>query len=202
VTTRIKASIAAMLASAVLLSGCGSSPSATYTGGDGSYLRLPGTWNLFDGNSIIQATDPEGSVSEGVYISGFSLGSKDAATILTSSTQPNGLILSTDIPEGATAENDRAILISNINEMLETGVASVIDDYKSFVTSDGVTGERSVIDVVDVNGKPMRLLQQMITNKERTRIWVLAVGCNKECFVKETEIIEQIAKIWKVDVKR
>jgi len=202
VTTRIMAYIAAILSCVVLLTGCGSPPSSTYTGGDGSYLRLPGTWNLFDGNSVVQATDPEGSVSEGVYISGFALGSKDPATILTSSSKPNGLILSTDIPEGATVENDRAILISNINEMLETGLADIIEDYKSFVTSDGVMGERSVIDVVDVNGKPMRLLQQMITDKERTRIWVLAVGCNKKCYMKETETIEQIAKIWKVDLKR
>ena len=202
VTKSITATVAAILAIFMLLTGCGSTPSSTYTGGDGSYLRLPGTWNLFDGNSVIQATNPEGSVSEGVYISGFSLESKDAATVLTSSSKPNGLILSTDIPAGATTDNDRAILFPNINELLKSGVANIIDDYKTFVTSDGVEGERSVIDVVDVNGEPLRILQQMITNEERTRIWVLAVGCSKDCYINETKLIEQIAKVWKVDVKR
>lgn len=185
----------------VMLTGCGVSPSSTYTGGDGSFIRLPGNWSIFDGNQVLQASDPEATVSEGVYLSGFALGSTDPSDIITSSSQPTGLLLSTDIPEGTPTDADRQIVITNLADMFASGTATFVEKYRPFTTADGVAGERSVVDITAVDGKQMRLLQQTITNPERTRIWVLAVACSTTCYKEDNGTIENIAQNWKVDVK-
>lgn len=202
VITRILASLAVLSLSSVVFTGCGASPSSTYTGTDGSYVRLPGTWTLFDGDTILRVTDPEASVVEGVYLAGFAFGTDDPSAVLRGGDKPAGLLLSTDIPEGAEIDADRSIIVSNLNEMLSMGAASFVEDYSSFETVDGLVGERSVIDMMDYNGDRMRLLQQMVTDDERTHIWVLAVGCSVTCFEKKEEVIRDIAQNWKVDPKR
>ncbi len=199
---RLKALVASLALCSVALTACGASPSATYTGADGSYLRLPGEWNLFDGKTLLRQSDPEAEVADGVYLMGFALEADDPSAVLTSNDTLTGMLLSSDIPDGSTPEMDRNVLISNLGQLLALGTAQAVEDFSSFDPGGTAVGERAVIDINDASGEPMRLLQMIVTNEDRSRIWVLAITCTPECFTEQKDLIENIATTWKVDTKR
>jgi hypothetical protein len=202
VRKHLKGLAASLTLCAVALTGCGASPSSTYTGDDGSYLRLPGVWTLFDGLTILRQTDPDAELADGVYINGFALGQDDPAVVLTAADAPTGMLLSADIPEGSTADMDKTVIINNLNELLANGAAKAVEEFRTFEPDSKGNGERGILDINDVNGKSMRMLQMTVTDPDRGRIWVLAITCNTQCFTENKKLIEDISTTWKVDTKR
>jgi hypothetical protein len=182
--------------------GCGTGPQDTYTQNNGSYLRLPGQWELFSGTDIVRAQDPEAALADGVDMRGFALGTDDAAVVLNSSDTPAGLLLTAAIPEGVTAEMDRAVVITNLNELIGSGGATVVEEFAPITAGDGARGERGTFDVPDLDGDVMRLTQLTVTDEDRTRVWVLIVGCSTECHERQKGLVNEIATTWKVEPKR
>jgi hypothetical protein len=184
------------------LSGCVTGPKDTYTQNAGSYLRLPGQWQLFTGEEIVRSQDPKAALAEGIDMRGFALGSNDPSVVLNSTDTPAGIILTAAIPEGVTAEMDRGVVITNLNELLSTGGATLVQGFTPTDLGSGTVGERATFDVPDIDGDVMRLTQLTVTDEERTRVWVLIVGCNIECHESQRGLVTEITNTWKVETKK
>lgn len=176
-------------------------PRSTYTGGNGSFLKLPGKWSLYSGKTLVEAQDASAVLAEGTNLYGFSKSAISAADVVTSSDDVAGILLSAPLLKGATSDIIRGGLVTNIVELLATGVAKANEDFTPIDIGTEIKGERAVLDVSDRNGKKMRLLQITATNKDLTRVWVLGLACSIKCFENQKELIESIASNWKVEIK-
>jgi hypothetical protein len=194
--------LTAILLALLAVSACTGGPRDTYTQNAGSYLRLPGEWELFTGEELVRSQDPEGELADGIEMRGFALDSDDPSVVLNSTDKLGGLLLSTAIPDGVTAEADRSVIITNLSELLATGEARLVEDFISFDAGNGVVGERATFDVPDADGDVMRLTQLTVTDEDRTRVWVLLVGCSTVCHERQSGLVENITTTWKVEPKR
>jgi hypothetical protein len=200
VTSRI-VRLLTVLSLFVTLTACTGGPRDTYTQNNGSYLKLPGEWELFTGPEIVLAQNPDAELAQGVQIGGFALGSDDPNVVMSGTEFPAGILLSAAIPEGTAPELDRVVVVSNLDELITAGQAKVVEDFTTFESGDTTIGMRAVFDIPDLDGDLMRLTQLTVTDKERTQIWVLIVGCTPECFESQRALIDKISSTWKVEPK-
>jgi hypothetical protein len=181
------------------LVGCGG-PRDSYAQTPGSYLKLPGQWQLFSGSEIVTSQDPSAEVPEGIDMQGFAIGEAPVTSVLNSSDDLAGLLLNSPIPEGVTKDMDRAIVITNLNDLIVNGGAGVVSDFTTFDAGADMVGERATFDVPDTDGDVMRLTQITVTDEQRTQVRVLIVGCNTVCHERHLGLMEKIITTWKVEL--
>jgi hypothetical protein len=157
---------------------------------------------LFTGEQIVRSQDPKAELADGIDMRGFALGSDDASVVLNSTDIPAGIILTAAIPEGVTSEMDRAVVVTNLNELLNTGGATLVEEFTPLAPEGGLVGERSTFDVPDIDGDVMRLTQLTVTDEARTRVWVLIVGGSTECHESQRALVKEITTTWKVEQER
>jgi len=185
----------------ILLSGCSSLPKAEniYINVENSYLKLSNDFNTYDSKELLQAKGITGVDPASIKAIGFVNKIDDANIVLNSSDHLMGMITKKALSVEDKIENDINVVYENLLDVINSGDAYLIEGNNRKSVGNKII-ERSIVQLVDLNQKPLLILQKTITDANRENIYVLLLGCNPQCFIENEKIISNIENTWKVEI--
>src|SRR5207245_392303 len=201
--------LALLLAGAVLVGACGGSgDSYVKNSAIHTYFQVPSSWKLFRQEDIL-AADPTLSPQQrsrsrqASWLVAFDSHQRPSlANVLDhEATTPTGFarvrVLGDDEHEtfSLASLHDEVI---NLNELSQSeGMLDVIST-KEIVRPGGIHGERLIVNVRGESGKFFTLDQTALIDKRTRLVYVLAVSCDAECYVKNQYKINTVVDSWTV----
>jgi len=203
-----------LLALAALLSACSSANASNirYTDPEQqSLLELPSDWHLYEQDELAGVADLPfmGSVgnidfptrSVVAFDGAPSAAAANLTTDLASSPFPIGATSVRTIDTSTRDLISRLILARSVIDFTTYGeVADVSKEDFSF--GKGFEGVRRLLALTTTDGQAQAVVYLIsVTNPADDRLYSVAVGCSRDCFVENQEEIERVVDSWLVNTK-
>lgn len=176
---------------------------------DRTFVRLPSNWTLFDEDDLLQGSDK--SAEEKANFKGrtwsvaFDASPKPSVDhILGKTAHPSGLV---QVRTLSGAERD-AFSLADLRSLLlpfdplspspqEMGQVEVLD-AKEVSRAGGLHGSEMFLNVKSTDGPPLKWRQIALTDATVSRIHVLVISCDDECYTANKDVINTVIDSWKV----
>lgn len=201
---------AAVVAACVALAACGG-PEYHYvkSSSDNTFVRVPSKWTLFDEDELLEDSDdsPEtkSRFKELTWSVAFDAAPKPSLDhLLTPSDHPTGLVqVRTLLPaqrDAFTLADLRSLLLpfDPLSEDAQaTGDVEVLD-AKEVRRPGGVHGSELLLNLRSEDNKLVKWRQVALTDSEITKVHVLAISCDEDCYTANEGVIDRVVDSWKV----
>lgn len=201
--------LALVAACGLALVGCGS-PRYHYvkSTSDRTFVRVPSDWTLFDEDDLLAASDESTESKEQFKELTWSV-AFDASPrpsldhILTVSDHPTGLVqVRTLLPAQRDAFSlaDLRSLLLRFDPLSEeaqlNGEVEVLDTRE--VEQDGLHGSELLLNLKTPEGDLVKWRQVALVDAAVSKVHVLAVSCDEECYTANEKVIDTVVDSWKV----
>lgn len=204
-----RSALALAAAAAVALVACGS-PRYHYvkSTSDNTFMRVPKDWTLYDEDQLLQSSEESPESKEQFKQLSWSV-AFDASPkpsldhILTVSDHPTGLA---QVRRLLPAQRDtfslsdlRSVLLRFdplSSEAQLDGEVEVLDSQD--VTRGGLNGSELLLNLKTSDGALVKWRQIALVDSAVSKVHVLAVSCDAECYEANESVIDSIIESWKV----
>lgn len=197
------------MACAVLLAACGSSEyHYVKSTSDRTFMRVPAKWTLYDEDALLESSDesPESKeqFKELTWSVAFDASPEPSLDhILTVSDHPTGLVqVRTLLPaqRDAFSLSDLRSLLLRFDPLSEeaqmNGEVEVLETKE--VEQDGMHGSELLLNLKTPEGDLVKWRQIALIDSAVSKVHVLAVSCDEECYAANEKVIDTIIDSWKV----
>jgi hypothetical protein len=209
VTSRLARIVLAATVGVAVLAACGDSGfQYVKSSSDGSYLKVPDDWQLYDTEEVLAAQTGQTVTSDLDDDNGWAV-AFDAApepTVL------NVVSLSADHPTGVTQvrpittfqQHDEASLKSlrnldfAVDDLLSTGDAELMRS-EELQTDAGHWGTRNVFAVRNPQGERIVIDQTAYYDQGATKVFSLTMSCSAACYADNEGTIDEIVESWTLE---
>ena len=202
--------VAAVVASVLVAGACGS-PKYHYvkSSADGTYVRVPHEWTLFDEDQLVTGLDESPEAKEqykrltwSVAFDAAPRPSLDNVLSLSLSDHPVGLVqVRTLLPEQRdtfSLSSLRSVLL-DFDPLASDQQADVeVLDSRDVERPGGLHGNELLINIKNPGGKVLKWRQIALVDSGVRKVHVLAIRCHTDCYTKNQEAIDQVVASWKV----
>lgn len=201
---------AALVAACLALAGCGG-PEYHYvkSTSNNTFVRVPSKWTLFDEDELLEDSDdsPEtkSRYKELTWSVAFDAAPKPSLDhLFTPSDHPTGLVrVRTLLPaqrDAFTLADLRSLLLPFdplSEEAQATGDVEVLD-AQEIRRPGGLHGSELLLNIRSEDGKLVKWRQVALMDSAITKVHVLAISCDEDCYAANEDVIDQVVDSWKV----
>lgn len=202
-----------MIAASIVLVACGS-PRYHYvkSTSDRTFMRVPFDWTLYDEDELLKASDDSNEAKAQFKKLTWSV-AFDAAPdpslehILSPSDHPTGLVqVRTLLPEqrdGFSLSDLRSLLLSfdPLTEDAQSGGDVEVLESKELTRDGGLHGNEMLLNLKTGDGDVVKWRQVALVDAGVSKVHVLAISCNTECYSANEGVIDKIVASWKVKTR-
>lgn len=195
---------------AMVLAACGA-PRYHYvkSTSDRTFMRVPSKWTLFDEDQLLKGSDDSAEAKEQFKKLTWSV-AFDASPrpsldhILTQSRHPSGLVqVRTLLPaqrDSFSLADLRSLLLPFDPLSDEAQTAGDVEVLRSKEVSrpGGLHGSELLLNLKTPEGQLLKWRQIALTDAGVSKVHVLAISCDAECYAANEGVIDRIIASWKV----
>jgi hypothetical protein len=202
--------VAFLLACGTALAGCGA-PKYQYvkSTSDGTYVRVPSGWKLYDEDALIASSSDtaaqKASFKKASWSVAFDSSPKPSLDhILTQAHHPSGLV---QVRTLSAAERDtfslsdlRSLLLpfDPLSDEAKTTAGVEVLKLKDVKRGTGLHGSELLFNIKAPDGTTLKWRQIALTDASVSKVHVLAISCDDECYAANEGVIDKIVASWKV----
>jgi hypothetical protein len=185
--------------------GCGSSGyHYVKSSSNGSFLKVPEAWHLYDGDDYFRATGDAAITGSGLgWAVAFDASRRpDLANVMNlSAAEPAGVVRIRPIT--TFDDHDRASyealrnLDFPVDRLVSQGDAEVVG-FKELRTDSGYKGARVVFRVRNSNGRLVTIDQTAYYDPDVTKVYSLTFGCSTQCYDDHFRTIDRVVGSWRL----
>lgn len=197
-------------AGAVLLGGCGS-PNYHYvkSTSNRTYMRVPAKWTLYDEDDLLESSEDSAEAKAQFKRLTWSVAfdadpSPSLEHILAQSDHPSGLVqvrTLTPMQRDAFSLSDLRRLLLPFDPLSDDAQASgevEVLDAKEVQREGGLHGWEFLLNLPGEDGDYVKWRQIALTDASVSKVHVLAISCDAECYDANEGTIDKIVDSWKV----
>lgn len=198
------------VACATVLAACGA-PKYQYvkSTSDRTFMRVPSKWTLYDEDDLLEASDDSTESKEQfkklTWSVAFDASPKPSLdNILSQTGHPSGLVqVRTLLPEQRDTfklADLRSLLLPFdplSDEAQAQGDVEVLD-LKDVRRDGGLHGSELLINIKSADGELLKWRQIALTDAAVSKVHVLAISCDDECYSANEGVIDRVIDSWKV----
>lgn len=195
---------------ATVLAACGA-PKYKYvkSTSDRTFLRVPSKWTLYDEDDLLEASDDSAESKEQfkklTWSVAFDASPKPSLDhILSQTSQPSGLVqVRTLLPEQRDTfklADLRSLLLPFdplSDEARSLGDVEVLD-VKDVRRDGGLHGSELLLNLKSSEGKLLKWRQIALIDAAVSKVHILAISCDDECYSANEGVIDRVIDSWKV----
>ncbi len=202
--------LAVVAASCTALSACGGTQyHYVKSTSDRTFVRVPSKWTLFNEDDLLKASDDSVETKtlfkKLTWSVAFDAAPKPSLEhLLTPSAHPTGLVqVRTLLPtqrDTFSLADLRSLLLSYdplSDEAQANGEVEVLDATE-VRRGGGLHGSELLLNVKTEAGEIVKWHQIALTDASISKVHVLAIGCNEDCYSANEGVIDKIVDSWKV----
>ena len=197
-------------AGAALVVGCGS-PNYHYvkSTSNRTYMRVPANWTLYDEDDLLEGSDNSAEMKAEFKRLSWSVAfdadpSPSPEHILAQANHPTGLVqvrTLTPIQRDSFSLSDlRRVLLpfDPLSDDAQSSGEVEVLDAKEVKREGGLHGWEFLLNLPGENGEYVKWRQIALTDASVSKIHVLAITCDAECYEANEGTIDKIMDSWKV----
>lgn len=202
--------LALAVAAGVLLAACGS-PSYHYvkSSSNRTYVRVPSDWTLYDEDELLDSSEESEESKEQFKELSWSV-AFDASPkpsldhILTVSSHPTGLVqVRTLLPQQRdtfSLSDLRSILLrfDPLSEEAQLGGEVEVLENEDVDRPGGYHGSEMLLNLTTPEGDRVKWRQIALVDAKVSKVHVLAISCDADCYAENEDVIDKIIDSWKV----